>query len=110
MVRNPIDNIFSYQNVSFDSNNTNVLAHRWAFYYNQINKYLSLHSEKFLVVKYENLITYTEHELEKIAQLIPINRLATTEEMASVVVFLSSNLNTYLTGQNITVDGGYTNI
>jgi 3-oxoacyl-[acyl-carrier protein] reductase len=54
--------------------------------------------------------TNTEAELEKIAALIPINRLATTDEIASVVIFLSSNLNTYLTGQNITVDGGYTNI
>lgn len=54
--------------------------------------------------------TNTPDEIEKIAGLIPIERFADTSEIASVVVFLCSDLNTYLTGQNIVVDGGYTNI
>jgi len=36
--------------------------------------------------------------------------MAEPMEIAKVVAFLCSDLNTYLTGQNITVDGGYTNI
>ena len=47
-------------------------------------------------------------EIEKISQSIPIRRLAEPQEIASVVVFLCSEQNTYLTGQTIVVDGGYT--
>jgi 3-oxoacyl-[acyl-carrier protein] reductase len=47
-------------------------------------------------------------EIEKIGQSIPIQRLAEPEEIAEVVAFLCSEQNTYLTGQVIMVDGGYT--
>jgi 3-oxoacyl-[acyl-carrier protein] reductase len=39
---------------------------------------------------------------------IPLGRLADTREIAEVVHFLSSDKNTYVTGQAIIVDGGYT--
>ena len=54
--------------------------------------------------------TNTPDEIEKIAGLIPIKRLADPSEIASIVVYLCSDLNTYLTGQNMVVDGGYTNV
>jgi 3-oxoacyl-[acyl-carrier protein] reductase len=38
---------------------------------------------------------------------IPLGRLATTEDISNVVLFLCSDLNNYITGQNIIVDGGY---
>ncbi|MBC7875882.1 MAG: SDR family oxidoreductase [Anaerolineales bacterium] len=47
-------------------------------------------------------------EIDKISQTIPIQRLAAPQEIASVVAFLCSEQNTYLTGQTIVVDGGYT--
>jgi 3-oxoacyl-[acyl-carrier protein] reductase len=47
------------------------------------------------------------HEIEKIASSIPLNRLAEPSEIAEVVAFLCSEANTYLTGQTIVVDGGY---
>lgn len=43
-----------------------------------------------------------------IAAQVPARRFAEPSEMAQVVLFLSSELNTYLTGQNVTVDGGFT--
>lgn len=49
--------------------------------------------------------------LENMKQLevtIPQGRLAQPEEIAKVVLFLCSNQNTYITGQNIVVDGGFT--
>ncbi len=54
--------------------------------------------------------TNSAEELEKITELIPMKRMALPVEIANVVLFLCSNLNTYLTGQNIIVDGGYTNV
>ena len=54
--------------------------------------------------------TNTEEQLEAIQKIIPAKRMAEPMEIAKVVAFLCSDLNTYLTGQNITVDGGYTNI
>lgn len=52
----------------------------------------------------------TQKEIEKISSNIPIGRMAEPEEIAEVVYFLASEKNTYLTGQKITVDGGYTGI
>ena len=39
---------------------------------------------------------------------IPLKRLASSDEISKIVLFLASDLNTYLTGQNIIVDGGFT--
>jgi NAD(P)-dependent dehydrogenase (short-subunit alcohol dehydrogenase family) len=39
---------------------------------------------------------------------IPLARLATVEDIASVVVYLASSRAAYITGQTVTVDGGYT--
>lgn len=50
----------------------------------------------------------SEAEIEKISTTIPMGRMAEPEEIASVVSFLCSEQNTYLTGQIIIVDGGYT--
>ena len=41
-------------------------------------------------------------------QEIPLKRMALPREIAEVVYFLGSDKNTYLTGQKIAVDGGYT--
>lgn len=49
----------------------------------------------------------SSEEIEKIAQSIPMKRLATPEEIATLVAFLCSPQNTYLTGQTIIADGGY---
>tara|TARA_B100001250_G_scaffold404844_1_gene421399 strand:- start:55 stop:795 length:741 start_codon:yes stop_codon:yes gene_type:complete len=49
-----------------------------------------------------------EKGMKAISETIPQKRLATVEEIAKTVVFLASDLNTYITGQNIIVDGGFT--
>jgi 3-oxoacyl-[acyl-carrier protein] reductase len=50
----------------------------------------------------------SKKEIASIENSIPLNRLANPEEVAELVYFLGSDLNTYLTGQNIIIDGGYT--
>jgi 3-oxoacyl-[acyl-carrier protein] reductase len=46
-------------------------------------------------------------EIEKISRSIPLQRLATPEEIADLAAFLCSDNNTYMTGQTLVVDGGY---
>jgi NAD(P)-dependent dehydrogenase (short-subunit alcohol dehydrogenase family) len=46
--------------------------------------------------------------LENISKGIPLKRLAAPVEIAKTARFLVSDENTYLTGQTIVVDGGYT--
>jgi len=46
-------------------------------------------------------------EIAKISATIPLGRLAGVDELAHVAAFLVSQENTYLTGQNIVVDGGF---
>jgi len=48
--------------------------------------------------------------MKKVSGEIPLGRLANPEEISRVVAFLSSSENTYLTGQNIIVDGGFVNV
>lgn len=50
----------------------------------------------------------SEEELKIICEAIPIRRLAEPHEIANIVAFLCSEQNTYLTGQTIVVDGGFT--
>jgi len=46
--------------------------------------------------------------VEKILENVPIKRLAKAEEISELVFYLGSEINTYITGQNISIDGGFT--
>jgi 3-oxoacyl-[acyl-carrier protein] reductase len=50
----------------------------------------------------------TPQQIETIRAQIPLGRLAGVKEIAEIVFFLGSDLNTYITGQNVIIDGGYT--
>ena len=49
----------------------------------------------------------SETEITALVQKIPLNRMAETHEIAELVAFLAGDSNTYLTGQNIVIDGGF---
>ena len=49
----------------------------------------------------------TPEQIAEISRDIPMQRMAKPCEMAEVIYFLCSEQNTYLTGQKITVDGGF---
>ncbi|MFT4926355.1 MAG: 3-oxoacyl-[acyl-carrier protein] reductase [Phenylobacterium sp.] len=46
-------------------------------------------------------------ELDNLQQQVPMQRCAQPEEIAKTVAFLAGADNTYLTGQNIVIDGGF---
>ena len=48
--------------------------------------------------------------IRQIVATIPARRLGTVEEIARLVVWLSSPENTYVTGQNIAIDGGFSRV
>jgi len=52
----------------------------------------------------------SEEEMKDLSSQVPIGRFAEPEEISRVVLFLASSLNTYLTGQNIVVDGGFVDV
>lgn len=46
--------------------------------------------------------------MDEMSQKIPMKRLAKVSDIVPIVLFLTSDCNTYITGQNIIVDGGFT--
>ena len=48
--------------------------------------------------------------MEEIVKNVPIRRMGNPEEIAKLVLWLASNENTFLTGQNIAVDGGFSRV
>ena len=48
----------------------------------------------------------TDEQKEKITEKIPMNRMGSGDDIASLALFLSSNEASYITGQNIHVNGG----
>ena len=54
--------------------------------------------------------TNTPEDLVRLADFVPLKRLAEPIEIAKFVAFLSSDQNTYITGQNLLIDGGFTNV
>ena len=46
--------------------------------------------------------------VEKMLETVPIKRLAKVNEVAKLIYTLGSEENTYISGQNIAIDGGFT--
>jgi len=50
----------------------------------------------------------SDQEIAAIQALIPLQRLAEPQEIAELALFLCSEKNTYITGQTLVADGGFT--
>ncbi len=48
-----------------------------------------------------------KEEIKNIKKDIPLQKFANVDDIANYVIFLSSDLNTYMCGQNILIDGGF---
>jgi len=51
-----------------------------------------------------------EEGTRQIVAMVPLRRMAVTSEIARFVAWLGSENNTYITGQNIPIDGGFTRV
>ena len=52
--------------------------------------------------------TLSKEEYIQLSKQVPLGRFGEPQEVAQLVLFLCSSLNTYITGQNILIDGGFT--
>lgn len=52
--------------------------------------------------------TLSPVEIKDLSLQVPLGRFAAVEEIALTAIFLCSQMNTYITGQEIIVDGGFT--
>lgn len=51
-----------------------------------------------------------EEEIKNLTSQVPMKRLGTASEVASLVLFLCSEKNSFINGQNIFIDGGFTSV
>jgi len=50
----------------------------------------------------------SNEQKKELSSQIPLGRFAETEEISNLIYFLGSQMNSYITGQNIIIDGGFT--
>lgn len=55
------------------------------------------------------IVEDSDEDLTRAEKLIPSGRVGRPEEVANAVLFLASELSSYVNGESIIVDGGYTN-
>ena len=48
--------------------------------------------------------------MREVSSILPIKRLGKPEELSNLILWLSSEYNTYISGQNIIIDGGFTRV
>jgi hypothetical protein len=66
------DNILSYTQMPFDLRNPSALAQRWKQYNAEILKISRRAPERFLWLRYEDLIAHPEHELQRICRFLDV--------------------------------------
>lgn len=83
---------------------TRNLAAEWAIYGIRVNAV----SPWFTETPLTEVLLKDEEKLKKVISRTPLGRVAQAGEMATVIAFLAMPASSYITGQNIIVDGGMT--
>ncbi len=72
LVRDYRDNILSFQQVGFDLQRTSALAARWSAFHRAILRYRRELADRFLVVRYEDLLCRPEAEIARICSFLEV--------------------------------------
>jgi len=80
------------------------LATEWAKYQIRVNGIAPTFTRTPLVTDYLNDPAFYNALVER----IPMGRVCETEDLAGIALFLASDASSFITGQNIFVDGGVT--
>jgi 3-oxoacyl-[acyl-carrier protein] reductase len=83
---------------------TKTLAAEWAHYNIRVNAVSPGYIETPMDVGDQSIGGYSPEDIKR---RTPMGRYGTGIEVARVVLFLASNLSSYITGANIVVDGGW---
>jgi NAD(P)-dependent dehydrogenase (short-subunit alcohol dehydrogenase family) len=81
-----------------------VLATEWAHYHIRVN---AVSPGVVRTNMMNSLISQGQVQLDEYATRTPLGRVAEPEEIANAVLFLASERASYVTGQNLRVDGGW---
>ena len=73
VVRDPRDNVLSYKSVPFDVENTSALAYRWRAYNQHILRAQRAAPDRFLRIRYEDLLAEPEHTLQELCQFLGLS-------------------------------------
>ena len=82
---------------------TRNLAVEWAKYNIRVNAVSPWYTKTPLTVT----VLSQPDRLKKILDRTPLNRVAEPEEVASAIAFFAMPVSSYITGQNLAVDGGF---
>ena len=101
-----------------DTTNFDILINNAGI--NEIDKFTEIPEDHFNRILEVNLIAPFETDLtnrilgktgiEEVQKTIPIGRLGSVKEIASFISWLASDENTYISGQNLVIDGGFTRV
>ena len=83
---------------------TKGLANEWAKYGIRVNTV----SPWFTQTPLTAILFQNAELIERVLSRTPLNRVAEPQEMAALVAFLAMDKSSYITGQNIALDGGMT--
>lgn len=97
--------LYSASKAALDSLATSF-ADAWSPYQIRVNSILPGITDTPLL----NKLGDREEIIKEFSSNIPLKRVASTDEISNLILFLISPLSSYITGQNIIVDGGITSI
>ncbi len=85
---------------------TRVLASEWAEYGIEVNAI----APAYFKTPMTSGILDSEEFMRELRERVPMKRLGETEELKGIAVFLASPATSYMTGETIFVDGGWTSL